>query len=139
MLGSVTRKKVCRREAPRVQAACSSSVPSSSSTGPTSLMTNCIEMKIVTRTIDGRANKIWMPRAAKSGSNQPPRPNSSTAISPTITGETASGTFTRAEIRRLPGKLSRASTRATIKPRTLVTTTVTTMIASDRRNACRTS
>jgi hypothetical protein len=39
-------------------------------------------MKIVTRIIDGSAKMTWMPRAAKKGSNHPPRPNRSTAIKP---------------------------------------------------------
>ena len=132
MLGSVTRRNVCSRDAPSVQAACSSSMPSSCSTGTTSRITNGIEMKIVTRIIDGSAKITWMPRAAKKGSNHPPRPNRSTAISPTITGETASGRSTRADTRRLPTNRSRASTSATMIPKKVVTITVTTMMMAVR-------
>ena len=59
-----------------MRAASSSSVPTSSSTGTTSRITKGIAMKIVTSTIDGSANMIWMPRASKNDANQPPVPNS---------------------------------------------------------------
>ena len=78
--------------------------------------------------IDGRAKMIWIPRRAKNGSNHPPRPNSSTAISPTITGETARGRSTMALTSRFPGKESLVTTRATRTPNTLVTATVTTVM-----------
>ena len=96
-------------------------------------------MKIVTRIMAGSANMIWIPREAKKGSNHPPRPNSSTAMSPTTTGETARGRSTSAETSRFPGKRSRARTSATITPKNVVTTTVIAMITKVSRNAWRTS
>ena len=54
MFGRVTRRNVWSLEAPSVHAACSSSIPSSRSTGSTSRITNGMEMKIVTRIIDGQ-------------------------------------------------------------------------------------
>ncbi len=133
MFVSVTRKNVCIDEAPSVRAASSSVTPSSCRTGTTSRITNGMEMKIVTRTIEGRAKMIWIPWAAKNDSNQPPRPNSRTAIRPTITGETgqAGGPPPRSS-RLLPGKRSRASTSATITPKTDVTITVMTMMTPVR-------
>ncbi len=132
MFGSVTRKNVWSLEAPSVHAACSSSMPSSSSTGTTSRTTNGMEMKIVTRIIEGSAKMIWIPRAAMKDSNHPLRPNSRTAISPTMTGETARGRLTRAETRRLPGNRSRANRSATTTPNAVVTATVTSMITKVR-------
>ncbi|TML01096.1 MAG: hypothetical protein E6G40_04045 [Actinobacteria bacterium] len=83
-------------------------------------------MKIVTRTIDGSAKMIWIPRAAKKGSNHPVRPNSNTAIRPTMTGDTARGRVTRALTRPRPGNRSLVRTRASGTPNTAVTTTVIT-------------
>ena len=124
MLGNVTRRKVWMPEAPRVRAASSSAIPTSLSTGMTSRITKGMQMKIVTITIEGNAKMIWTPRAAKNGSNHPPRPNRSTAMTPTITGDTAIGRSTKALRMLLPKNRSRASTRAAIKPSTPVTTTV---------------
>ena len=59
-------------------------------------------MKIVTRTIDGSAKMTWMPRAAKNDSNHPPRPNRSTAISPTITGDTRQREVDERDMNRRP-------------------------------------
>ena len=73
MFGSVTRKNVCHDDAPSVRAASSSSVPSSWRTGATSRITNGMQMKIVTRIIDGRAKMIWMPRAEKNALEPPVR------------------------------------------------------------------
>ena len=132
MFGKVTRRNVWSLEAPSVHAACSSSMPSSRSTGSTSLITNGMEMKIVTRIIEGSAKMTWIPRAAKNASNHPPVPKSRTAMSPTMTGETASGTSTNAETNGFPRNRSRASTSATMTPKTLVTTTVMDMIRNVR-------
>src|SRR5947199_4618542 len=139
MFGSVTRKNVCTREAPSVHAACSSSIPSSCRSGTTSRITNGSEMNIVTMAIDGRAKRIWIPRAWKNDWNHPPVPNSSTAISPTITGETPSGRSTSADRMRLPGNWSRASTTATMRPKNPVTTTVRSMITPLRYSAWKAS
>ncbi len=139
MFGSVTRKKVWNQEAPSVRAASSSSVPSSVSSGATSRITNGIEMKIVTSTIEGTAKRIWMPRALNHGSNQPPVPNSRTAARPTTTGETASGRSTIALTSRRPGNRSRARTIATTTPKTEVTTTVSAVMTPVRKKAWRTS
>ncbi len=89
-------------------------------------------MKIVTITIEGTANKIRMPWPVNHGSNHPPSPNSTTAISPTITGDTARGRSTSALIKALPGKRSRAITSATITPKTDVTITVMTVMTPVR-------
>ena len=63
-----------------MRAASSSSRPQLlAAAGATSRITNGMEMKIVTSTIEGTANRIWMPCAANHGSNHPPVPNSSTA------------------------------------------------------------
>ena len=61
MFGSVTLRNVCVTEAPSVRDASSSSVPSSSSTGCTSRIVKGMLMKIVTSTIAGSANRIWIP------------------------------------------------------------------------------
>ena len=73
MFGNVTRKNVCNDDAPSVRAASSSFVPSSSSTGPTSRITNGMQMKSVTRIIEGSAKMIWTPRAAKNWCEPAPR------------------------------------------------------------------
>ena len=86
----------------------------------------------MTRTIDGSAKMTWIPCAAKNASNQPPRPKSRIAMRPTMTGETASGRSTSAEIRRFPGKWSRVSTSATMMPNTVFTMTVISMIRNVR-------
>ena len=61
MAGNVTRRKVCTDEAPSVQAACSCSVPISSSTGATSRTTSGSETKMVASTIPGTAKITRMP------------------------------------------------------------------------------
>jgi hypothetical protein len=66
------------------------------------------------------------------GSNHPPSPNSTTAIRPTITGETARGRSTAALIKARPGKRSRAITSATITPKTDVTITEMTVMTPVR-------
>src|SRR6266508_975576 len=71
MFFSVTRKNVCHDDAPSVLAASSSETPSSCKTGTTSRMTNGMQMKIVTSTIEGTANRICIPRAANHGANHP--------------------------------------------------------------------
>ena len=124
MFRSVTRKNVCRDDAPSVRAASSSEVPSSWSTGATSRTTKGMQMKMVTSTIEGTAKSTWTPCAVNQGSNHPPRPNSRTAISPTTTGDMAIGRSTSALISRLPGKRSRMRTTAMTTPSTLVTTMV---------------
>ena len=98
----MTRRKLRHTDAPSVRAASSSSVPISTSTGCTPRMTNGMLMKIVTSTIDGSAKMMSMPRAEKNGSNQPPRPNSRTQASPTVTGESANGRSTSAFRMPLP-------------------------------------
>ena len=133
--GRVIRKNVWSHDAPSVRAASSSPVPSSCRSGATSRTTNGMQMKMVTRTIDGSANTIWMPWAVNHGSNQPPRPNSRIAASPTITGDTASGRSTTALSRPRPANRSRARTSATTTPRTAVTATVITVMTAVSRKA----
>ena len=81
-------------------------------------------MKTVTRIIDGRANMIWMPAAAKKAANHPPRPNRMMAARPTVTGESANGRSTNAFISARPRiAAARAPTRRR-RPTAPVTTTV---------------
>ncbi len=58
MLGSVTRQNVVSGEAPRVYAACSWSVPISSSTGATSRITKGSETNAVAIAMPGQAKAI---------------------------------------------------------------------------------
>ena len=96
-------------------------------------------MNIVTRIIDGRANKIWMPRLEKKSANHPLRPNRMTAARPTVTGDSANGRSTNAFISARPANRCRTSTHATTTPITAVTTTVTTAMMPVSRKACCTS
>ena len=124
MFGSVTRRNVCQIEAPSVRDASSSSSPNSSSTGTTSRIVNGMQMKIVTSTIEGSAKRTWIPRAATKSVNQPPVPNSRTAASPTVTGESANGRSTTAFMSERPRNRCRTSTHATTSPKNVVTATV---------------
>ena len=83
---------------------------------------------------------IWMPRAAKNGSNQPPRPNRITTISPTMTGDTASGRSTmRAHQPPAREPIAGQHQRRDHAEAPPVTTTVTTSMMAVSTNACRTS
>ena len=139
MFGSVTRRNVCQIEAPSVRDASSSSRPNSSSTGTSSRIVNGMQMKIVTSTIEGSAKRTWIPRAAKKSVNQPPVPNSRTAASPTVTGESANGRSTTAFMSERPRNRCRTSTHATTSPKNVVTATVITVMIPVSRNACCTS
>ncbi len=66
--GRVMRRKVWTPLAPRVQAACSCSVPISSSTGATSRTTRGSETNIVAITMPGVEKMMLMPWSA----NHPP-------------------------------------------------------------------
>ena len=136
MFGSVTRRNVCQIEAPRVRAASSSSKPNSSSTGTSSRIVNGMQMKIVTSTIEGSANRIWIPCAAKKSVNQPPVPKRSTAARPTVTGDSANGRSTTAFRRDRPTNRCRTRTHATTRPKNVVTMTVISVMIPVSRNAC---
>ena len=101
--------------------ASSSSRPISSRTGTTSRIVNGMQMKIVTRTIEGSAKMTWIPRCWKNGANHPPGPKRITHASPTVTGESANGRSTTAFISERPRKRCRTRTQATITPKAVVT------------------
>jgi hypothetical protein len=78
MLGSVTRKKVWKPEAPSVAAASSSPRPWSVINGISSRATNGKVTNIVASTMPGSAKMILMPWSRSSGPNQPWSPKINT-------------------------------------------------------------
>src|ERR1700709_2914117 len=91
ILGKVTRKKVCQREAPSEIAASSSCVPCSCISGISALATNGKVTKVVASAMPGTANSTWMLCACIRGPKNPCAPNSSTKTRPEITGLTENG------------------------------------------------
>src|SRR6185295_5262481 len=91
ILGKVTRKKVCRPEAPSEIAASSSCVPCSCISGISARATNGNVTKVVASAMPGTANSTWILCACIRGPKNPCAPNSSTKIRPDITGLTENG------------------------------------------------
>ena len=91
ILGKVTRKKVCRPDAPSEIAASSSCVPCSCISGISARATNGNVTKMVASAMPGTANSTWMLCACSHGPEQPCAPNSSTNTRPEITGLTENG------------------------------------------------
>ena len=118
MAGSVTRRKVWKREAPSVQAASSWSVPTSRSTGITSRTTNGSVTKIVASTIPGVEKMISIPFSVSQPPNQPSWPYTRISARPTTTGESASGSPIMVLISQVPcfgGRRTSAIAQATPK------------------------
>ena len=98
------RRNVWMALAPRLRAACSCSMPISSSTGTTSRITSGSDTKTVAMIIPGVAKITWNPASSRPGPNHPLRPPyTSTSASPTTTGDTESGRSMSAERTRRPG------------------------------------
>ena len=68
------RQNVCHHVEPRVDAACSCSVPISRSTGTTSRTTNGRDTKIVARIIPGYEKITWIPCSVSQPPNHPSLP-----------------------------------------------------------------
>src|SRR3954451_1196103 len=118
MFGRVTRKKVCRPDAPSEIAASSSCVPCSCISGISARATNGNVTKIVASAMPGAANNTWMLCAAIHGPKNPCAPNSSTKTRPEITGLTENGRSI-SEIRNvLPRNSNFVIAQAAIKPNT---------------------
>ena len=68
------RQNVWQALAPRLRAACSCSMPISSSTGTTSRITSGSATNVVAMMMPGVAKMTWMPPPSSVGPNQPLRP-----------------------------------------------------------------
>src|SRR6202048_2951308 len=118
MLGRVTRKKVCRPDAPSEIAAASSSVPCSCISGISARATNGNVTKMVASAMPGTANSTWTLWLCSHGPQYPCAPNSSTKTRPEITGLTENGKSI-SEIRKvLPRKSNLAIAQAATTPNT---------------------
>src|SRR2546430_17494918 len=118
ILGRVTRKKVCRPDAPSEIAASSSCVPCSCIKGISARATNGKVTKMVASAMPGTANSTWILCACSHGPQYPWAPNSSTKTRPEITGLTENGKSI-SEIRKvLPRKSNFAIAQAAITPNT---------------------
>jgi hypothetical protein len=118
ILGKVTRKKVCRPEAPSEIAASSSCVPCSCISGISARATNGKVTNTVASAIPGTANSTWTLWACSHGPQKPCAPNSSTNTSPEMTGLTENGRSI-SEIRNvLPRKSNFAIAQAATTPNT---------------------
>ena len=105
ILGRVTRKKVCRPDAPSEIAASSSCVPCSCISGISARATKGNVTKMVARTMPGTANSTWMSCACSHGPQRPCAPNSSTNTKPEITGLTENGRSISVIRKRLSSEL----------------------------------
>src|SRR3977135_3350788 len=135
MLGSVTRKKVCRPDAPSEIAASSSCVPCSCISGISARATNGNVTKMVASAMPGTANSTWMSCACSHGPQYPCAPNSSTKTRPEITGLTENGRSI-SEIRNvLPGNSNLVIAQAAVTPNTRLRLTEIAATASVSRMA----
>ena len=116
-----------------VRAASSSVTPTSCRTGTTSRITNGMQMKIVTITIEGTANKIRMPWLVQPRFAPSAEPEQHHRHQPHDHGGHGQGQVDERAHQALPGKRSRAITSATITPKTDVTITVMTVIPRSGR------
>src|ERR1035437_569257 len=118
MFGRVTRKKVCKPDAPSEIAASSSCVPCSCNSGISARATNGNVTKTVASAMPGTANSTWTLWLCSHGPQYPCAPNSSTKTRPEITGLTENGKSI-SEIRKvLPRKSNLAIPQAATKPNT---------------------
>ena len=78
----------------------------------------------------GTAKMMWMSCASSHGPNQPCRPNSSTKISPAITGETLKGRSISVISRLLPTNWNLAMAQAAATPKTVL---IGTTISGDQQ------
>src|SRR3954465_14374580 len=118
ILGKVTRKKVCKPEAPSEIAASSSCVPCSCISGISARATNGKVTKVVASAMPGTANSTWMSCACIEGPKNPWAPNSSTNTRPEITGLTENGRSTSEISNVLPRNSNLVIAHAAIKPNT---------------------
>src|SRR4030088_2713020 len=118
IFGKVTRKKVCKPDAPSEIAASSSSVPCSCISGISARATNGNVTKIVASAMPGTANSTWILWACSHGPQKPCAPNSSTKTRPEITGLTENGRSIREISKVLSRKSNFAIAQAAIKPNT---------------------
>src|ERR1700704_1782888 len=118
IFGKVTRKKVCKPDAPSEIAASSSSVPCSCISGISARATNGNVTKMVASAMPGTANNTWILWLCSHGPQYPCAPNSSTKTRPEITGLTENGRSI-SEIRKvLPRKSNLAIAQAATTPNT---------------------
>src|ERR1700716_2793801 len=118
ILGRVTRKKVCKPDAPSEIAASSSSVPCSCISGISARATNGNVTKMVASAMPGTANSTWILWLCSHGPQYPCAPNSSTKTRPEITGLTENGRSI-SDIRKvLPRKSNLAIDQAATNPNT---------------------
>src|SRR4051794_40251884 len=135
MLGSVTRKKVCKPEAPSEMAASSSWVPCSCINGISARATNGNVTKVVASAMPGTANSSWMSCACKKEPKNPCAPNSSTKTRPDITGLTENGRSISEISMVLPGNSNFVIAHAAITPNTRLRLTEIAATPSVRRIA----
>src|SRR5258708_22104998 len=118
IFGKVTRKKVCRPDAPSEIAASSSCVPCSCISGISARATNGNVTKMVASAMPGTANSTWTLWLCSHGPQYPCAPNSSTKTRPEITGLTENGKSI-SEIRKvLPRNSNLAIAQAATIPNT---------------------
>ena len=105
----MTRKNICQPLAPSVSAASSSSLPCACMSGSTSRATKGKVTNVVARTMPGHREDDLACRArASHGPSSPCAPNSSTKISPEMTGETLKGRSMSVMSRLLPAEIELA-------------------------------
>src|SRR6195256_239257 len=118
ILGKVTRKKVCKPDAPSEIAASSSCVPCSCIKGISERATNGNVTKMVASAMPGTANKTGMSWAISQGPKKPCAPNNSTKTRPEITGLTENGRSISVIRKVFPVKSNLAIAQAAATPNT---------------------
>ena len=104
-LGQRDAQRICQPLAPSVSAASSSSLPCACMTGSTSRATKGKVTNVVASTMPGTAKMMWMSCVRRATARASPRaPNSSTKISPEMTGETLNGRSISVSSRLLPAE-----------------------------------
>src|SRR4029079_15355427 len=119
-IGSITRRKIDQRDAPRVAAASSSSRGSSSSTGCTVRTTNGRPMNVNATSTPSGVNATLMPSGSSSDPIQPLAANNPVSAMPATAVGSANGKSTSASANRRPGNRYRTSTHATSSPKTVL-------------------
>src|SRR3977135_2147740 len=120
ILGKVTRKKVCKPDAPSEIAASSSWVPCSCISGISARATNGKVTKVVASAMPGTANSTCTLWLCSHGPQYPCAPNNSTNTRPEITGLTENGRSI-SEIRNvLPGDSNLVMAQAASTPKTTI-------------------
>src|SRR5919205_277098 len=138
--GSVTRRKVVHRSAPRVAAA-SSKRASAARSAPSTLMTrNGIATKVSAMTTAVVVNGMVTSRAWSSQRpTMPCRPSTRNSATPPTTGGSTSGTVTRARSTDRPRARERASPQASGTPRTRESPVAAVAETRLSRSACPTA